>query len=108
MGCHARVAVPKAQLGLPELTLGIIPGFGGTQRLPRLVGTSKAVEMMLTSKPITSEEGQKLGIIDAIVSSEELLKVSRLWALEIAEKLKPWVRSLHINGEHNTIIYQFC
>lgn len=48
-----------------------------------------------TSKPITSEEGQKLGLIDAIVSSEELLKVSRLWALEIAEKRKPWVRSLH-------------
>lgn len=48
-----------------------------------------------TSKPISSEEGQKLGLIDAIVSSEELLKVSKLWALEIADKRKPWVRSLH-------------
>ncbi|RDX74994.1 Peroxisomal fatty acid beta-oxidation multifunctional protein AIM1 [Mucuna pruriens] len=95
MGCHARVAAPRAQLGLPELTLGIIPGFGGTQRLPRLVGLSKAVEMMLTSKPITSEEGRKLGLIDAIVSSEELLKASRLWALEIGEARKPWIRSLH-------------
>lgn len=99
MGCHARVAAPKAQLGLPELTLGIIPGFGGTQRLPRLVGTSKAVEMMLTSKPITSEEGQKLGLIDAIVSPAEVLKVSRQWALEIAEKRKPWIRSLHITDK---------
>ncbi|XP_027193273.1 peroxisomal fatty acid beta-oxidation multifunctional protein AIM1 isoform X2 [Cicer arietinum] len=95
LGCHARVAAPKAQLGLPELTLGIIPGFGGTQRLPRLVGLPKALDMMLTSKPITSEEGQKLGLIDAIVSSEELLKVSRQWALEIADRRKPWVRSLH-------------
>ncbi|KAK7272698.1 hypothetical protein RJT34_29472 [Clitoria ternatea] len=95
MGCHARVAAPKAQLGLPELTLGIIPGFGGTQRLPRLAGLSKAVEMMLTSKPILSEEGKKLGLIDDIVSSEELLKVSRLWALEIGERRKPWIRSLH-------------
>ncbi|KAL2999697.1 hypothetical protein AAZX31_09G174300 [Glycine max] len=95
MGCHARVAAPRAQLGLPELTLGIIPGFGGTQRLPRLIGLSKAVEMMLTSKPITSEEGRKLGLIDAIVSSEELLNASRLWALEIGERCKPWVRSLH-------------
>ncbi|BAU02874.1 hypothetical protein LR48_Vigan10g013800 [Vigna angularis] len=95
MGCHARIAAPRAQLGLPELTLGIIPGFGGTQRLPRLIGLSKAVEMMLTSKPITSEEGRKLGLIDSIVSSEELLKVSRLWALEIGERRKPWVRSLH-------------
>uniref|UniRef100_A0A5B7A497 Putative Enoyl-CoA hydratase/isomerase family n=1 Tax=Davidia involucrata TaxID=16924 RepID=A0A5B7A497_DAVIN len=95
MGCHARIAAPKAQLGLPELTLGIIPGFGGTQRLPRLVGLSKALEMILLSKPIMSEEGKKLGLIDAVVSSEELLRVSRLWALEIADRSKPWVRSLH-------------
>ncbi|KAL5838345.1 hypothetical protein ACOSQ3_015514 [Xanthoceras sorbifolium] len=95
MGCHARIAAPKTQLGLPELTLGVIPGFGGTQRLPRLVGLSKAVEMMLSSKPIMSEEGRKLGLIDAIVTSEELLKVSRQWALDIAARRKPWMRSLH-------------
>ncbi|XP_057501357.1 peroxisomal fatty acid beta-oxidation multifunctional protein AIM1 [Actinidia eriantha] len=96
MGCHARISTPKAQLGLPELTLGVIPGFGGTQRLPRLVGLSKAIEMMLLSKPIMSEEGKKLGLIDAIVSSEELLRVSRQWALDIAERRKPWMRSLHM------------
>ncbi|XVE54254.1 hypothetical protein DITRI_Ditri03aG0065500 [Diplodiscus trichospermus] len=95
MGCHARIAGPETQLGLPELTLGVIPGLGGTQRLPRLVGVSKAVEMMLFSKPITSEEGKLLGLIDDIASSEELLKASRLWALGIAERCKPWVRSLH-------------
>lgn len=95
MGCHARIATPKVQLGLPELSLGVIPGFGGTQRLPRLIGLSKAVEMMLFSKPIMSEEGKKLGLIDAIVSSKELLQASRAWALDIAERRKPWVRSLH-------------
>ncbi|XVE70435.1 hypothetical protein DITRI_Ditri10aG0072500 [Diplodiscus trichospermus] len=95
MGCHARVAAPRAQLGLPELSLGVIPGFGGTQRLPRLVGLSKAIEMLLSSKPILSEEGKKLGLIDAIAPSEEVLKVSRRWALDIAERRKPWVRSLH-------------
>lgn len=95
MGCHARIAAPKTQLGLPELTLGVIPGFGGTQRLPRLVGLSKAIEMMLLSKSITSEEGWKLGLIDAVVTSEELMKVSRLWALDIAARRKPWIRSLH-------------
>ncbi|CAI0628816.1 unnamed protein product [Linum tenue] len=95
LGSHARVAAPRTQLGLPELTLGVIPGFGGTQRLPRLVGLPKAIEMMLLSKPILSEEGQKLGLIDALVSSEELLNVSRQWALDIAERRKPWVRSLH-------------
>ncbi|KAF6164422.1 hypothetical protein GIB67_025248 [Kingdonia uniflora] len=94
MGCHARIAAPKAQLGLPELTLGVIPGFGGTQRLPRLIGMKKAVEMMLTSKPIMSEEGNKLGLIDAVVPSGELLKVARAWALDIAEKRKPWISSL--------------
>ncbi|KAL5537474.1 hypothetical protein UlMin_043175 [Ulmus minor] len=95
LGCHARVAAPRAQLGLPELSLGIIPGFGGTQRLPRLVGLSKAIEMMLFSKPIFSEEGKKLGLIDSIVPSKELLKVSKAWALDIAEVRKPWIRSLH-------------
>ncbi|KAL9267753.1 Peroxisomal fatty acid beta-oxidation multifunctional protein AIM1-like protein [Drosera capensis] len=95
MGCHARIAVPRVQLGLPELTLGVIPGAGGTQRLPRLVGLEKAIEIMLLSKSITSEEGYKLGLIDAIVSPVELLKVAQLWALDIAERRKPWIRSLH-------------
>ncbi|KAF9662538.1 hypothetical protein SADUNF_Sadunf18G0064600 [Salix dunnii] len=95
MGCHARIAAPKTQLGLPELSLGVIPGFGGTQRLPRLLGLTKAIEIMLLSKPIMSEEGKKLGLIDAIVPSQELLKVSRQWALDISERRKPWLRSLH-------------
>ncbi|GAV78427.1 ECH domain-containing protein/3HCDH domain-containing protein/3HCDH_N domain-containing protein [Cephalotus follicularis] len=95
MGCHARIATPKTQLGLPELTLGVIPGFGGTQRLPRLVGLPKAVEMMILSKPIMSEEGKKLDLIDALVPSQELLKVARLWAIDIAKMQKPWIRSLH-------------
>ncbi|XP_070039841.1 peroxisomal fatty acid beta-oxidation multifunctional protein AIM1-like [Nicotiana tomentosiformis] len=85
MGCSARIATPRAELGLPELKLGIIPGCGGTQRLPRLVGTSKAVDMLMSSKIITSEEGKDLGLINDVVSSEDLLTVSRLWALDIAE-----------------------
>ncbi|KAK4433022.1 Peroxisomal fatty acid beta-oxidation multifunctional protein AIM1 [Sesamum alatum] len=93
--CHARIAAPRTQLGLPELTLGVIPGSGGTQRLPRLIGLPKALEIMLSSKPITSEEGKKLGLVDAVVPSDELLKVSRQWALDIAGRRKPWVRSLH-------------
>jgi len=57
MSCNARVATPGAQLGLPELQLGVIPGFGGTQRLPRLVGLEKSLEMMLKSKSIKSGGG---------------------------------------------------
>ncbi|KAL0333895.1 UNVERIFIED_CONTAM: Peroxisomal fatty acid beta-oxidation multifunctional protein AIM1 [Sesamum angustifolium] len=93
--CHARIAAPRTQLGLPELTLGVLPGSGGTQRLPRLIGLPKALEIMLLSKPITSEEGKKLGLVDAVVPSDELLKVSRQWALDIAGRRKPWLRSLH-------------
>ncbi|XP_058074318.1 peroxisomal fatty acid beta-oxidation multifunctional protein-like [Magnolia sinica] len=94
MACHARIATPEVQLGLPELTLGVIPGFGGTQRLPRLVGISKAIDMMLSSKSIIAKEGKELGLIDAIVSSEDLLRVSRLWAIQIAERRKPRISSL--------------
>ncbi|KAM3346799.1 hypothetical protein ACQJBY_021026 [Aegilops geniculata] len=94
LGCHARIATPEAQLGLPELTLGVIPGGGGTQRLPRLVGLPKAIEMMLQSKFITAKEGKEHGLIDALCSPDELIKMSRLWALEIANYRKPWIRSL--------------
>ncbi|XP_027774700.1 peroxisomal fatty acid beta-oxidation multifunctional protein-like isoform X4 [Solanum pennellii] len=95
MGCSARIATSRAELGLPELKLGLIPGCGGTQRLPRLVGTSKAIEMLMSSKIITSEEGKEFGIIDDVVSShEDLLTVSRLWALDIAEGRKPRTHTL--------------
>uniref|UniRef100_A0A453NCZ0 Uncharacterized protein n=1 Tax=Aegilops tauschii subsp. strangulata TaxID=200361 RepID=A0A453NCZ0_AEGTS len=94
MGCHARISTPEAQLGLPELTLGVIPGFGGTQRLPRLVGLPKAIEMMLQSKFITAKEGKERGLIDALCSPDELIKMSRFWALEIANYRKPWIKSL--------------
>lgn len=76
MGCNARVAAPGAKLGLPELTLGVLPGFGGTQRLPRLVGLKKGVEMMLTSAPIKAEQGLKLGLVDAVVPDDQLMAVS--------------------------------
>eukprot|EP00897_Mesotaenium_endlicherianum_P002256 jgi/Mesen1/2058/ME000150S01147 len=95
MSCHARVAAPKAQLGLPELQLGIIPGFGGTQRLPRLVGLSKAIEMMLTSKPIKAEEGLELGLVDEIAPASKLLATAKAWALDIADRRRPWQQVLY-------------
>ncbi|XAR57066.1 3-hydroxyacyl-CoA dehydrogenase [Bertholletia excelsa] len=95
MACHARISTSNAQLGLPELQLGVLPGFGGTQRLPRLVGLSKALEMMLTSKPIKGEEAHALGLVDAIASPDDLLNVARRWALDILECKKPWVASLY-------------
>lgn len=95
MACHGRTATPQAQLGLPERQLGVIPGFGGTQRLPRLVGLSKALEMILWSKPIKSEEASELGLVDAVVPPVELLNTARHWALEIAEFRRPWIKSIY-------------
>ncbi|GFR46239.1 hypothetical protein Agub_g7785 [Astrephomene gubernaculifera] len=94
MGCNARIATPGTRLGLPELQLGIIPGFGGTQRLPRLVGLAKAAEMMLTSTPIKAEAGLKLGLVDAVVPAEQLLPAARALARDIAAGRKPRLYSL--------------
>ncbi|GAA0152638.1 dehydrogenase [Lithospermum erythrorhizon] len=95
MACHARISTRTTQLGLPELQLGILPGFGGTQRLPRLVGLAKALEMMLTSKPVKGEEALSLGLVDAVVSPNELVDTARRWAIDMLERRKPWVSSLY-------------
>ena len=84
MACNARVALKGAQLGLPELRLGIIPGLGGTQRLPRLVGLRKSLDMILQSKPVSSEVGKKLGLVDVLVDSPGGLLPA---AVEFAAKL---------------------
>ncbi|KAK7363563.1 hypothetical protein VNO77_05709 [Canavalia gladiata] len=95
MACTARISTPTAQLGLPELQLGIIPGFGGTQRLPRLVGLTKGLEMILTSKPVKGKEAFSLGLVDGLVSSAELVNTARQWALDILNYRRPWVASLY-------------
>lgn len=70
LGCHARVAASGATLGLPEITLGLIPGAGGTQRLPRLIGLDAAMQMMLSGNVVTAEHAHTLGLIDRLVSSD--------------------------------------
>ncbi len=71
MSCDIRIATKGAKLGLPELNLGIIPGFGGTQRLPRYVGSAKALEMMGTAEPITGEEAFACGLVTKLAETEE-------------------------------------
>jgi enoyl-CoA hydratase len=83
MACHMRFVTESAKLGLPELQLGIIPGFAGTQRLPRYVGVAKAAEMMFTSDPISGVEAVKWGLANRAYADEELLPKS----LEIAKKI---------------------
>lgn len=73
MACHIRVASSNAQMGLPEVSLGIIPGYGGTQRLPQLVGRGKALEMILTGDMISASEAHHWGLVNYVVELEELM-----------------------------------
>lgn len=86
LACHIRYVSKTAKLGLPELQLGLIPGFAGTQRLPRLVGVAKAAEMMLTSDPLTGEEAVYFGLANKAFEEEELFDRSMETARKIALK----------------------
>jgi 3-hydroxyacyl-CoA dehydrogenase len=72
LGCHYRVAVASASLGLPEVKLGILPGSGGTQRLPRVIGVKPALEMIVTGEPISAARAKELGLLDAVVDGDLL------------------------------------
>jgi 3-hydroxyacyl-CoA dehydrogenase len=72
LACHYRFAAADARLGLPEVTLGIIPGAGGTQRLPRLIGVEKSLDLILSAKPVSAQEAQALGFVDAIITGDLL------------------------------------
>jgi enoyl-CoA hydratase len=73
MACHIRIAAETAKMGLPEVTLGLIPGYGGTQRLPRLVGKGKALEMIMTADMITAADAYQYGLINHVVSLDNLM-----------------------------------
>lgn len=88
LSCHIRIVTKTALLGLPETTLGIIPGFAGTQRLPNVVGQAKATEMMLTGAPITGIEAFNHGLANQLVEEDELAEVTEKMAKKIAEKSK--------------------
>src|SRR6266404_8726642 len=101
LACHYRIAAPKAQLGLPEVKLGILPGSGGTQRLPRIVPVAKAIEMMTTGNPISSEEALQLGLLDEIIENGDLLQAAVVYANKLVAERKPLrrIRDLQAKGE---------
>ena len=76
MACHFRIASDNAKMGLPEVSLGVIPGYGGTQRLPQLVGKGKAMEMIMTAGMITAEEALHFGLVNYVVTKDELLPLA--------------------------------
>ena len=83
MACSLRIASENARLGFPELGLGMVPGFGGTQRLTRLVGRGKALEMLLTAKPIDAAEAYRIGLVNHVVPHADLIPK----AIEMAESI---------------------
>jgi len=90
MSCHFRIAANEAKLGQPELNLGLIPGYGGTQRLPRLVNKSKALELILTGQVIGGAEAERIGLANKAVPLEELAEQAKRFAETIAlEKSGP-------------------
>ena len=84
MACHIRYASENAKLGLPEVTLGLIPGYGGTQRLPQLVGKGLANEIIFSAKMISAERAKEIGLVNEVFSSEELLTKTKELASLIA------------------------
>lgn len=86
MNCDLIIASETATFGQPEVNVGIMPGAGGTQRLPRAVGKYKAMEMILTGKPISAEEAYRVGLVNCVVPPESLMEVAKKVAHEIASK----------------------
>jgi enoyl-CoA hydratase/3-hydroxyacyl-CoA dehydrogenase len=84
MACDVRIAAQSALFGQPEIKLGIIPGFGGTQRLPRLVGANKALEMNLVGDAIGADEAYEYGLVNRVVLDHELFDVALHWARKLA------------------------
>jgi enoyl-CoA hydratase/carnithine racemase len=88
MACHMRICSDRARLGQPEINLGIIPGWGGTQRLPRLVGKGKAIEMILTGDMITAQDAYRIGLVNKVVPAGAVLKEAQGLARKIVSKSK--------------------
>jgi enoyl-CoA hydratase len=86
MACDIRLASEKARLGQPEVNLGVIPGYGGTQRLPRLVGRGKAMQLILTGDLITAREAYRIGLVDEVYPPEQLMEKALAMAEAICSK----------------------
>lgn len=92
MACTIRVAAETAKLGQPEINLGLIPGYAGTQRLTRLIGRGRALELLLTGDPVTAAEAQRLGLVNRVVPTADLMKETRTLANQLAAKAPVAVR----------------
>lgn len=86
LACHIRIASEKAQIGLPEVTLGIIPGYGGTQRMARLLGKAKALELICSGERIGAAEAERIGLVNKVVPADQLMSVAEEMAKKIVSR----------------------
>jgi enoyl-CoA hydratase len=93
LACHIRIASENAQMGLPEVTLGIIPGYGGTQRMARLLGKGKALELICSGERVKADEAERIGLVNRVVPLEQLLPVCEELAKKIASRAPLAVRA---------------
>ena len=105
MGCHLRIAASNAKFGQPEVNLGLIPGYGGTQRLVRLIGRSKATELLMTADMIGAEDALRLGLVNEVVPKEELMASCQAMLAKIMNKspnaIAEIIRCVNANYEGN-------
>ena len=86
LSCHYRSAVPGAKLGLPEVKLGLLPGAGGTQRLPRLIGATAALDLIISGNPVDARRAASLGLVDRVVEGDDLREAALAWCRELVEE----------------------
>ena len=105
LACHIRIAAENAKFGQPEVNLGVIPGYGGTQRLARLVGEGKAMEMILTGDPVDAQEALRIGLVNKVVPPAELKNTCREMAKKIVSKgqfaIRLALKAVHVSQETN-------
>ena len=99
LGCHYRVAVPSAKVGLPEVKLGLLPGAGGTQRLPRIVGVERALDMITSGTPVGAKAAQEAGLVDEIVPEGSLRESAIAFAKRVVAEGRPLTKVRDQNGK---------
>jgi enoyl-CoA hydratase len=121
LACTFRLALSSARLGLPEIKLGLIPGYGGTQRLPRLIGEARALEIILTGRTVEAEEAERIGLVNRIVDGN-LIEAGKGFAREMTVYSLPALRfardavrrglafalgeGLEVEADLNTLVFQ--
>jgi 3-hydroxyacyl-CoA dehydrogenase len=106
LACHYRCAAPDTQLALPEVKLGILPGAGGTQRLPRLIGVERALDLMINGDPVRAEQGRALGIVDEIITGD-LRQGALTWVRKALHDAKPVRRASQLSAQLDQPAAQF-